>query len=142
VIVSGRNRFVRCFNVEASGTDDPIGIVAVTGSCDGLPDAPPRAGSGTGVVSHLASAAGRFAGGDGVDDGSAPSTTGYTEVAIDESTISYVFPGDRTPIVVIDATRTSGGWTVERWSAAPCLSTIDRRPDQWHDSAQFNGQPP
>jgi len=93
--------------------------VAATGSCDGLPDAPPRTGTWTGAESDTpARALADFLASPRLADPALP-TGGYTEMITTDSTISYVVDVD-DPLIVITVTQTEGGWTITEWSAAAC----------------------
>lgn len=91
------------------------------GACDGRPGAPAHQGTGDGTASATAAAAFEaFVKATAATTDPPLPTTGYTEVLIDDDTISYIVNGDRSPIVVVDLSRTSAGWTVDHWSASPC----------------------
>lgn len=91
------------------------------GACDGLPGAPARQGTGDGTVSATAEATlEAFLAATATTTDPPLPTTGYTEVQIDATTISYVVTGDSSPIVVVDLSHTGAGWTVDRWAASPC----------------------
>ncbi len=95
--------------------------VAEAGSCDGLPDAPPRRGEATDTIwdsptSVLVTTL------DSINPTLDPPlpTDGYTEVIVDDDHISYVIGAVADPIVVIDAERAGDGWRLAGWEAAPC----------------------
>jgi hypothetical protein len=94
--------------------------VPLTGTCDGLPDAPPKSGPGPGTASGTPVDALV----DFLDRASNqdinPPAGGYNEVVIDDDRISYALLYQDSPYFVIDALRTADGWTIERWSSSAC----------------------
>ena len=94
--------------------------VAATGSCDGLPDAPPRTGPGLDTITiEPSEALALFLATTPSPDLLLP-PNGYTEVVIDDTTISYMISYDDDPFVVIDLSDNGNGWSVEGWTAAAC----------------------
>ena len=95
-------------------------VVAATGSCDGLPDDPPREGrvSGSAALSGPAAALAVFVA-EPVGDPPLPDG-GYTELASNGDVIGYVHGPIDDPAVVIEVERSGEVWTVVGWSAAPC----------------------
>ncbi|MGH1490331.1 MAG: hypothetical protein ACRBK7_13235 [Acidimicrobiales bacterium] len=98
---------------------DPPAVLE-RGSCDGLPDAPPKTGLGLGTISESApEALLAFVAEESSVDPPLP-VSGYTEFPIGEDHITYaVVDGDRA-IVVVEVSAVDGGWIVEEWSAAAC----------------------
>jgi hypothetical protein len=97
--------------------------VAATGSCDGLPDDPPRAGPGPDVGFGTArEALAGFVADEGRAQDPPLPDVGYTEYwsTGGDDARSYVHGFDDTTVVVIDVERIDGSWQVARWEAAPC----------------------
>lgn len=94
-------------------------VVPLAGSCDGLPQAPPQTGSGldASTAEPREALAALFEAGVSADP--PLPTSGYTEVVVDDTTISYVVGYDY-PLVVVDLSHDGRGWNVEGWSAAAC----------------------
>ncbi len=91
-----------------------------TGSCDGLPNDPPRSGvASQPVVADPAQALAAFVDGPGQAMDPPLGVSGYTALLIDDDNISYVYPPDN-PVVVVNVEQTADGWQVTTWEAAPC----------------------
>ncbi len=95
--------------------------VAETGSCDGLPDAPPDRGPGSKGQAHdeAVSALDDFVSSGPRADPPLP-TDGYTELIRGGEVIGYVHGSVDDPLVVVTLTRSGNDWRVDGWSAAPC----------------------
>ena len=89
------------------------------GACDGLPDEPPRQGSGNNT-SHPTpeQALADFVENQPDLDPPLP-TTGYHQFEIGDTNIVYVYDPDR-PIVVVSVSRDDEGWSIANWEASPC----------------------
>lgn len=107
----------------ASETASERPIVPLTGSCDGLPDAPPHTGPGPALAGTIPDDL--LAG--FLETFSHPEVnlpaTGYTEVTIDDTRISWVIGYEDIALIVIDAVRTGQEWTIEQWSTSACCLT-------------------
>lgn len=95
--------------------------VPATGSCDGLPDAPPRTGPGPGT--YWATPAGALE--DLLTVAPTPDvplpTLGYTEYPIDESNVSFAVSSHHGgALVTVTVQHEVQGWTVTQWAAAAC----------------------
>lgn len=93
-----------------------------TGSCDGLPNDPPRAGQGSPSdppQTDSRAALEVFLDGTGRRLDPPLGTTGYTELIIDDQNLSYVYPSV-DPVVVVNVQLGPGGWQVTNWEASPC----------------------
>ncbi len=120
---------------EPAGSDELVAVVhdgvdpatvprvAPTGSCDGLPDDPPRRGVGDGSGwATAAEALAAFVAGEGSALEPPLPTTGYDEyrpAGADDARL-YVFGFDDVAIVTVDVELGDDGWRVVAWEAAPC----------------------
>ncbi|MEM9562443.1 MAG: hypothetical protein AAGA93_07510 [Actinomycetota bacterium] len=100
---------------------DAAPLVAEAGSCDGLPDAPPRRGGATDTIWDAPTSAlvTTIDAANAENDPPLPAT-GYTEVVIDDDTISYVIGTPTDPTVVVNVERSGVGWRLAGWEASPC----------------------
>ena len=97
-----------------------IPAIPEIGSCDGLPDAPPRSGPGSNDLHpDPASALAAFI--DSGTPGDPPITeTGYTEISVDGVVVAYAFLDDQGVYTVIDLAESSEGWMVTGWTGSAC----------------------
>ncbi len=100
-----------------------VPTVAATGSCDGLPDAGPKVGSGSGSFHPSPEdALAHFLNEEQTTDPPLI-TSGYTAYLsdTDQTRLSYVILADENfALTVVDVANTDEGWQVERWSGAAC----------------------
>lgn len=98
------------------GVEPPT--IAETGSCDGLPDDPPRSGQGSSATfAQPSEALEAFV--TGADQDPAFPVVGYTEFVTSADSRSYVLdPAD--PVVVVEVEKVADEWRVMGWTAAAC----------------------
>ena len=91
-----------------------------TGSCDGLPDAPPQTGPGIdGVFPTPVEALDAFIG-TGPHGDPPISSTGYSEIVVDGETVAFAMLWDDVAYTVVRVAQDAGGWTVDGWTGAAC----------------------
>ena len=94
-----------------------IPTIPDTGSCDGLPDAPPEVGPGSGDAQpDPVTALTTFL--DNRPHMLAPS--GYTEIVIDGTVAAYAVMDDQGVYTVVEVEEATDGWIVIGWTGSAC----------------------
>lgn len=100
---------------------DAVPRVPATGSCDGLPDDPPRRGTDPGPVRPLAEAALiDFLTTTGSTLDPPLPTSGYVEYRTTGGSSIYIVPSGETAITTVTVELVDDGWRVAGWEAARC----------------------
>ena len=99
-------------------------VVPQAGTCDGLPDAPPRSGQGDGTQYEAAELALEALVVGLLPDGSALPQSGYTAYrsSSTDKRIVFALPSGHGAgaLAVIEVLESDGRWTVDTWTVAAC----------------------
>ncbi len=103
-------------SVEMAG----LPVIPATGSCDGLPDAPPQTGPGL-ADSHPDPEAALAAFVDRGPHGDPPlADSGYTGVIVGGGIAGYAVLDGETAYTVVEMLEGADGWTITGWTASAC----------------------